>query len=1676
LELARQGLSVEDSLGRVEVALKLVRVAGIDSQKAVAGLTAAIKGFENAGLTVAQIGDKLADVDTKFAVSTEDLINGLERASASARVAGVSFDELLAAVTTVQERTQRGGAVIGNAFKTIFARLGRTDTLAALESLGISVLDAQGNVRDAVPLFRELAVELDNIGLRSTQAGDIIQKVAGVRQRDILINLIEDLNSEQSKFNQALGVSANSVGALDSKNAQLNQTLDALIKNLATSGQQLASVLGETGFLDAAKSIVGAFSSIVNSITKLLDGDSIGSDFARGFVAALGRVITGPGLGLALAVFTKLFIDLAKFGVQSLKSLLGVNAAAQRQDALQQSILQTILQNENVQRQLLKHEGNRVVQEQILLRIYQQQLDAMAKMQGIAGKVTPGLYQKGFRGGPGGVTRRGAGGYIAEEARDISRGVGGAHAGAKVVSIPNFAFGGGKRGTMVANTSEYYVPNYAGGGDAIFNQAMIKTLGMPSGAQKLRASSGFIPNFARMSSTARQRRGERDTSFVGGSRAGTKNKPIMDPRFVMITPSNTVQPMGMGKSDTGRHYKFGVFGYNDGAKQLLKGKNSTKLRKEVEMFAMQNAMDEALTITGGKPLASKINPQRLNQGAISSVGGSIFEAAISGILTSSQFDGGPTATFDFSGAHATKDIRKLYPGISPATRFIEAKIAGNPKLFNSMANKMERFGAGLKGLNNFAMGQMMGPRGSMRDRTRYNREFTRMRSAGGYVPNYADPLTEAIGRERAAGIPLNQIRVNQSGKLRNSGNPGGLAVTNTRDEPTGRIPNFFVPLVGLGGLSGLTGAAGVGGFLKALGVLALNIESFSYIISGQGPITNQIMKFVDKLGLFGDKVEGIAKGMPDRVKPLGQMNAVEAERRLEELDIEIAQLTNRGKLEQAAFLETARQATVTRLGNLMYEQGQIFDPGEISPAKATQRSRSFFASRTSERRRNNAIEIAGLQGQANFTNTNLQRVETNFEIKKIQNQEQLNTLRDEGLQQITKQVIMSDKIRQVDEDRFMEIVKFNAEQGNTVALAKSLRDEFGIQLEDVEEIVIQAEDLYHTLGLQTLELNQQLTIEQQQAIIEAKRLDNILKINNRIADQNLLLERQQVINARETKAFELGIRNRGPLTTGENRQVSFERNNLRRQQQEAQAFQNYQAAVLNVSLASMQQGPGARENFKRAQQVANGMLQDYFDLLEDNRGEAKADMRDASKKSMDFYLAEQKRDIRQLEENFGPNIAAGFENSMLNALDKVSEKAYDSVGDALLDIAKGFGQSIMSEIKQRAAKQVTNALFDTNFMKGFSNLFSGGKGKGKAAGGYISGGSGVVDDVPAMLMGGEFVMKKSAVQKYGLNFMNSLNQGAVPGYQQGGPVLQGSDNIRTTKFFIDGDKGIYDKTQVFGGSASNERLATARSMDFFVPGERGAGGITGKENLLAFAGQSRTSGSTDVVSMGASGGTLNLEQQSTRLTGFGLRRKSPARQALEEAQAQAFDLALAGKAEEERVIRENQEARTARRKQLQANIASAFTNAAFAAVGQGFQNVSDAGLKFGDPGYGKTFFQGGANGGSFGGGNAMLMGGEFVVGAGAADAIGKDTLESINQQSFANGGPVGSVANSKSSSNVEAVNITINIEKDGSASSNGEGGENPEQARNFSKKIKDVVLNVINEEKRVSGTLFTRNK
>jgi hypothetical protein len=77
----------------------------------------------------------------------------------------------------------------------------------------------------------------------------------------------------------------------------------------------------------------------------------------------------------------------------------------------------------------------------------------------------------------------------------------------------------------------------------------------------------------------------------------------------------------------------------------------------------------------------------------------------------------------------------------------------------------------------------------------------------------------------------------------------------------------------------------------------------------------------------------------------------------------------------------------------------------------------------------------------------------------------------------------------------------------------------------------------------------------------------------------------------------------------------------------------------------------------------------------------------------------------------------------------------------------------------------------------FSNWFSTGSRLGvtpswasRATGGMIYGGTSTKDDVPAMLMGGEYVVRKDAVDRFGQPFFDRLNRGQVTGFAEGGPV------------------------------------------------------------------------------------------------------------------------------------------------------------------------------------------------------------------------------------------------------------------------------------------------------------------
>jgi len=111
-EFSRQGLGLEATLKRTKDALILTRLSGLDTVASVEALTATINSFSDAALDSTTIINKLANVDAAFAVSSADLAEAIKRVGSSAQDAGVDFDELLAIVTSVQQTTARGGAVI----------------------------------------------------------------------------------------------------------------------------------------------------------------------------------------------------------------------------------------------------------------------------------------------------------------------------------------------------------------------------------------------------------------------------------------------------------------------------------------------------------------------------------------------------------------------------------------------------------------------------------------------------------------------------------------------------------------------------------------------------------------------------------------------------------------------------------------------------------------------------------------------------------------------------------------------------------------------------------------------------------------------------------------------------------------------------------------------------------------------------------------------------------------------------------------------------------------------------------------------------------------------------------------------------------------------------------------------------------------------------------------------------------------------------------------------------------------------------------------------------------------------------------------------------------------------------------------------------------------------------
>lgn len=261
----QQGLSDEEVKTRTDITAKASLVTGQSMSQVSEELTAVWNGFKVAEEEAELSVDRMAAVAATTASDLEELSTAMSKVASAASNLGVNQDQLNAILATTISVTRQAPENVGTAYKTIFARI--SDIKAGLDGettfgnyttkmneMGISVLDATGNLRDMGEVIEEVGHKWEN--MTREQQISLAQTMAGTRQYNNLVALFDNW----SKYEETLKTSENAAGtlaeqhniALDSINNRLNilkATWEDLYGNLIDNSDIKSLVDGLTDFV-----------------------------------------------------------------------------------------------------------------------------------------------------------------------------------------------------------------------------------------------------------------------------------------------------------------------------------------------------------------------------------------------------------------------------------------------------------------------------------------------------------------------------------------------------------------------------------------------------------------------------------------------------------------------------------------------------------------------------------------------------------------------------------------------------------------------------------------------------------------------------------------------------------------------------------------------------------------------------------------------------------------------------------------------------------------------------------------------------------------------------------------------------------------------------------------------------------------------------------------------------------------------------------------------------------------------------------------------------------------------------------------------------------------------------------------------------------------------------------
>lgn len=295
--MAAMGYNATQIIAAMPGVIAAAEASGEDMARTAEVVSAALNSFGLEASEASRVADVLAQVANMSAAGINDMGYAFKYAAPIARTLGISLEELSAAVAIMSNAGIRGEQA-GTTLRAALLRLvdPPKEAAKALESLGVSVVDAQGNFRPFRDIIADLAAATE--GMTNAQKDAVLATIFGTEAMSGMLTVIEAGPDVLNELTMAL---ENSAGASAEAAAKMKDNLKGALEELGgafeTAQIQIGSILAPLvrQVAEFVQGLIEAFNSLPEGVQKFIVFGTAISGAIMTLIAVFGLLLVAVG-------------------------------------------------------------------------------------------------------------------------------------------------------------------------------------------------------------------------------------------------------------------------------------------------------------------------------------------------------------------------------------------------------------------------------------------------------------------------------------------------------------------------------------------------------------------------------------------------------------------------------------------------------------------------------------------------------------------------------------------------------------------------------------------------------------------------------------------------------------------------------------------------------------------------------------------------------------------------------------------------------------------------------------------------------------------------------------------------------------------------------------------------------------------------------------------------------------------------------------------------------------------------------------------------------------------------------------------------------------------------------------------------------------------------------------